>query len=312
MTPPTDRPDPAFLQGLGWFVLRNAAPHRRAAFYRGVVGLPQIREWDEAAMIWAGCFTVLEIGVGGGDQLAPGKPEDAPCIPIFRCRNFDETIIRATRAGGELLRHSESADGRFVFLRDSVGDIFGYREIALASRLATDREAWRRLVQDDEVRVAGIGPMPADIHDLGIALLHVIDVAAERDFYRDAVGLSVVADDGAEGATLSFGDMGLLWLRPGGPAQAHAPKDRKDVGSTFIMRAYDFASRIRYIESKGARQVNQIEFRGGHLNYYLDPEGRMFGVQERKPWDPANSFSHNIEDREARNAWQRQWFASAG
>jgi hypothetical protein len=53
----------------------------------------------------------------------------------------------------------------------------------------------------------------------------------------------------------------------------------------------------------GVPVINQLTLGGGTLNYYLDPEGHVFGFQERKAYTQQDERTHRIEDIAARQEW---------
>jgi hypothetical protein len=74
-----------------------------------------------------------------------------------------------------------------------------------------------------------------------------------------------------------------LW--PGG-ARHSPPKDRVDITDVWILRVYDYVAMKAHMPFNRVHQVNTLEMAGGWLDCYADPEGHLFGFQERKAQTP--------------------------
>ena len=99
-----------------------------------------------------------------------------------------------------------------------------------------------------------------------------------------------------------MGGGGILELKPGGVRRT-APHDRVEVTDAWILRVYDYVALKAHLAVNRVHLVNAVELAGGWLDYYLDPEGHLFGFQERKAPDPAIPNSNLIEDKAARERW---------
>jgi len=93
-----------------------------------------------------------------------------------------------------------------------------------------------------------------------------------------------------------------LELCPGGSSREVA-KDRKELPDVWILRGYGFDEFTSAMADAKVPMVNELTLGAGSLNYYADPEGHVFGFQERKAYDPDDTRTHRIEDRAARTAW---------
>jgi predicted enzyme related to lactoylglutathione lyase len=288
------------IQGLGWFVRRTSDAGALGRFYRAALGLPVLRAWDgpdgAGTMFYAGDVAVFEINRGG---QVPVDPAQAECTPVFRARDLDTALRQAVDAGAHVVDQHKSTGA--VYLTDVLGHVFGLRPPDDAAQHAPDAEAARRWSTDDR-GLAGLAPLPAAIQDLGWVRLRVEDPAALAVFYRDMVGLDILGETPEGGALLHLGGTGCLELAPGG-ARRPPPKDRIDITDVWILRIYDYVAMKAHLAVNRVPLVNELELAGGWLDYYLDPEGHLFGIQERKAPDPAVPNSNLAEDAAARRRW---------
>jgi len=274
----------AGVQGLGWFVRRAAEAAVLGRFYHESLHLPILRQWDtpenSGTMFYAGGVASFEINRGG--RAAVSDPALAECTPIFRARDLDAALKEAVSAGALIVGEESS---RTVFLRDTLGHVFGLR--------AADGST--------ETALPGLPALPECLHDIGAVRLRVEDPQALAAFYAEMLGLDVL-NASAEGAALHMGLEGVLELRPGGVRRS-APQDRVDVTDVWILRVYDYVALKAHLAVNRVHLVNAVELAGGWLDYYVDPEGHLFGFQERRAPDPAIPNSNLIEDKAARERW---------
>ena len=179
--------------------------------------------------------------------------------------------------------------------------MFGLRAPTPGSDLAPDMEA-EKLWPKGVVSLPDTPTLPADVQDIGWLRLHVADPQALIPFYCRTVGLDLLENNGDAGASLHLGSTASLELKPGGSKRA-APKDRKDLPDVWILRGYGFESFTANMAAANVPLINTLTLGAGSLNYYADPEGHVFGFQERKAYDPNDPLTHRIEDRVARAAW---------
>ena len=273
-------------------------------FYRDVLGLPELRRRDtERArniMVWAGNYSVIETIWQGQPHPDGSAVEDVEVVPIFRVRNLDSVRERLSRAGTRFLPSPE-LDAGTVYFTDPDGFVAGLRAPVPGSDLAPDMEADRRW-REGPPQLPDTPPMPQDIQDIGWLRLHVADPQALSLFYCRTVGLDVLENNGEAGVSLHLGGTGSLELAPGGSVRP-APKDRKEVPDVWIFRGYGFDAFTGAMAEADVPLVNALTLGAGSLNYYADPEGHVFGFQERRAYDPDDPLTHRIEDRIARAAW---------
>lgn len=292
------------IQGLGWFVRRTAEATALARFYRDALQLPLLRSWEgeggAGAMMYAGGVTVFEVNTGG--QPPPADPTHARCTPIFRVRDLVTVRSQSQKAGAWVVGENPSPVGHTVFLSDPKGYVFGLRAADDAVALAQDSDAALHRAAG-EGSLSSLEPMPDAILDLGAVRLKVEDPVALSAFYADMFGFAVLGECTPAGARLHLGNTGALELIPGGSRSA-PPKDRIDVTDVWILRVYDYVGLKAHMAVNGVHMVNRLELPGGWIDYYADPEGHVFGIQERKAPDPSVPNTLLAEDIAARKRWE--------
>ena len=228
--------------------------------------------------------------------------EDAEVVPIFRVRDFDSVKSALEKAGTPFVSPSAGDDGTLYFT-DPDGFVAGIRAPVAGSDLAPDMEA-DRIWQNGGITLPDTPPMPSGIQDMGWLRIHVADPQALVPFYCRTVGLDLLEDNGDAGVTLHLGGTSTLELCPGGSTRP-VPKDRKDLPDVWILRGYGFEGFTAAMAEANVPLINELTLGAGSLNYYADPEGHVFGFQERKAYNPDDPLTHRIEDRAARAAWDK-------
>ncbi len=299
----------AHIQGLGWIVRRTADPLPQGQFYLDGIGLRELRRRDtdraRNIMAWMGMYSVLETIWQGQPHPAVEQPADAEVIPIFRIRDWDTVMARLRANGAGFLNENPDPEGTLYFT-DPDGFVCGIRAPAAGSDLASDLEADRRW-PDDLVSLPDTPPLADGLQDIGWLRLHVADPQALSQFYCRTVGLDVLENNGDRGATLHLGGTCALELAPGGKSRP-TPGDRKEVPDVWILRGYDLAAFAEKMAAANVPLINELTLGSGSgaLNYYADPEGHVFGYQQRAEYDPGQTVAYRIEDRAASDAWQRE------
>lgn len=292
------------IQSLGWVVRRTEDPMPPGEFYRDAVGLAEVRRRDtdkaHNIMLWAGMYTSFETIWQGRPHPPVETIEDAEVIPIFRVRDFDAVRTRLENANTRFLPSPSDHDGTLYFT-DPDGFVSGIRAPEPGSDLAPDMEA-DSLWPDKVVTIPDSPPLAYGIQDIGWLRIHTADPQALTPFYCGTVGLEVLENNGAEGVSFHLGSTTTLELKPGGTSRP-TPKDRKDLPDVWILRGYGFDTFAAKMAEANVPLVNALTLGGGSLNYYADPEGHVFGFQERRAYDPDDPLTHRPEDRVARAAW---------
>ncbi|GIW06511.1 MAG: hypothetical protein KatS3mg060_1316 [Dehalococcoidia bacterium] len=282
-------------QGIGWFARKSPDPHPTIDFYRDVMGLPGIRGRAYSQMFWVGDTTVLWVSIGGTRPPVYTDRSQAPLIPVFRCHGIQTTIDRLTAAGVTFINDFRPEPyNRLAYFLDPSGNVTGLQERSRESPRPQDREAWRRW-DAGETRVEGLPPLPPDIQELGWVVLRVTDLARSTAFYRDVVGFPLVHERPG-GAMFSLGETVLMDIQPGGEPQPPFA-DRKDANNCVIMRVHGLDELADEMAAKGVQFVNPPFDGSGRLAYFTDPDGILWGLQERLPGSP------RPEDIEAERRW---------
>jgi predicted enzyme related to lactoylglutathione lyase len=281
--------------GVGWFARKTPDPHPTIDFYRDVVGFPGIRGRAHSQMFWVGETTVLWISRGGTRPPVMTDRAQAPVVPVFRCHGIQGTIDRLKAAGTVFLNDFRPEPyNRLAYFLDPSGNVTGLQERSRESPRPHDREAWRRW-DAGETRIEGLPPLPPDIQSLGWVVLRVTDLDRSKAFYRDVVGFPLVSErDG--GAMFDLGETVLLDIQPGGEPQPPIA-DRTEANNCVMMRVHRLDELAAKLAANGVRFVNPPFDGSGRLAYFTDPDGILWGFQERLPTSP------RAEDIEAARRW---------
>lgn len=269
-------------QGFGWIMLRSKDPATLAAYYKNTLQLPELRSWKDGYMLWAGQYTVVEIGPLSEQTASQPIPEllQSDMVPVYAVRSVSEF-------GGIKVQDSAVMDyGLVNFSMDPDGNWFGLAEAA------NDDAGDQPSIREDL-------SLPQTPFMLNRLMLRSEAPDRQRTFYQSLFG---VGDDHAD-TSVGIGAHTHLDFVSGSPVRIDA-KDRDQIQRAFIPRVYGFDSFRQRADDLKASLVNEMVFKGGRLNYHLDTEKQLFGYQERKPFDPDNQLTHCEEDRAAREAFE--------
>lgn len=264
------------IHGLGWFVRRSTDPEGLGAFFRDVLGFPELRRYGLATMLWLGETVDIEIAIGGNVQAAAGDPATAQCVPRFEVASLEDVVRRLiTEAGVTVTRLTGAA-----YFVDPSGNLVGLVE-------RPDNPGHPTVLE-------GVPPPPAGFLRLGEIVRRCRDTAGVAAFYRDVVGLDQLSSGESGDHVLSLGASARLIVTSGGEPLPPA-NDRQDASNVFVVRVDDVDGVAADLVRRGVRPVN-LTFGGdgGRIAYFADPEEQVFGVQTRLP------ESMRVEDREAR------------
>ena len=289
------------IQGLGWIVRRaEQGPASLVSFYQTALGLRQLRPAGPtgSVMLWAGDIVMLELSTltVGVDSLA--RRDDFGFL--LRAHDYDHTKKVVTQAKATVDRE-EKSNGRALYARDPAGLIFGLWDAHLGSGFPTDSVAdviWK----NGAITLPNTPTLPASLQDIASIHLKVANPAAMAAFYVDTLGLEVLGAPSSKGVTLGLGRTVALDLRPGG-VKRQPLKDRNESPEVWILRVYDHDGLAKRLAQKNVTIVNQISITGGKLTYALDPEGHLFGIQQRTPDLLPPTAVERFEDTVARRLW---------
>jgi predicted enzyme related to lactoylglutathione lyase len=289
------------VQGLGWIVRRaRIAPSALTPFYVQALGLRQLRPAGPTGsmMLWMGDITMFELSNLTPDPDSQARAEDFSFF--MRTRDYAAAKAAVLSAGARVERE-ETASGRTLTARDPDGLMFGLWEADHGSTFPPDAVSdamWKAGLP----RPQGAEPLPNGFQDVASINLKVADPVAMAAFYHDALGLELLGAPGAAGATLSLGRTTVLELHPGGLRRPRMA-DRNQYPDVWILRVYDQAALTSRLREKNATILNEVNITGGRLVYALDPEGHIFGLQQRTPDLLPSSAVERVEDVMARRLW---------
>ena len=288
------------VQGIGWYVLRAPEAQPLIDFYRDALGLGELRGGPELAMLWAGGPTVFEPNTGPTQEVFETVSE-APFVPVFRSRDLDATFARLRSKAGLRQRDMVSKDGEVLFFRDPAGYFFGLMPMSgPAGPHRLDPDTGRRPNLQLKTRLS------EDIYDLHLLRAHTPRPAAMAAWYRDVVGLQMIANHGPEGADLSLGDATILQIRPGGTSRS-VPDDRVEESLVPVYRVYGLDGLMMRLAGADSTKVQLFDQTGGRIWYGAGPDGALVGFQERRmPSEDLALWTTRLpEDLMARKMWRR-------
>ena len=274
------------VQGLGWFVRRTLEPPPElAAFYKTAWGLhaPRGPGPTGSIMLWAGNVTMLEISTL---TAAPGSQSRADEMSVtMGTADFDKTLRRMRSAGASLVAERPGPP-RVALLSDPDGKLLGLEAVPTPPM---------------NIRLRGLPELPEEIRGINRIALRAADPVALAAFYERTLGLTPQGPANPDGAMLSMGNGVTLHLRPGGHRH-DVPGDRKEVPDVWILRVHDHDALAGRLKDMGVRVVNHVKITGGILTYAVDPEGHLFGIQQRSPDLLPADRVERVEDQAARGA----------
>jgi predicted enzyme related to lactoylglutathione lyase len=291
------------VQGLGWVIRRYTEPVESvSAFYSAALPLQSFRTrppGSSAVMLWAGDLTMLELS-----RLQPGAGTAArqqEMSLVMRTANCDLALQRLVRSGATPMSRDHGPTRAATFV-DPYGRLLGVQATGDgADRCGDPRDAERA----DNLPVAvvpGSAPRSADFVDVFGIDLAVEDPVAMAEFYRDLFGLAPVGRISGAGARLSLGRRAVLRLLPGGRRHA-VPSDRDQVPDVWALRVHDHAAMSARLESSKVPVVTVRRLGGGIITYAVDPEGHLFGFQQRTPDLLKPGEAERVEDALANRLW---------
>lgn len=293
------------IQGLGWIVRRTLrSPAALTPFYQAALGLRQLRPAapSGSVMLWAGDIVMFE-----SSALTPGPDTDArrgELVFLMRARDYSRAKAAMLATGARVLREDTGTNAT-LYAVDPDGAVFGLWQAHAGSGFPPDAAA-DAIWQAGAIGMPGVPALANGLQDVASINLKVADPVALAAFYHDALGLELLGAPTPAGATLALGRTAVLELHPGGLRHA-PPRDRSEVPDVWILRVYDHDALAARLRTHKAVIVNQIAITGGRLTYALDPEGHLFGFQQRTPDLLPPGAAERAEDALARTLW-----ASAG
>jgi catechol 2,3-dioxygenase-like lactoylglutathione lyase family enzyme len=114
-------------------------------------------------------------------------------------------------------------------------------------------------------------------------VLSVADIAAQRAFYRDVVGLGEPVMNSNVWVEFKLNDGASFCLEQAAPSKAPVPPHSRTEFLFFVDSLDEFGKRYRALGFQGASEegvpCEQVGFRALQ---YSDPEGNLFRVTDRR------------------------------
>lgn len=289
------------VQSLGWIVRRTPAePIQAAKFYENALGMRSVRPPPVGVapnkMLWTGDIVMFELSARTATPEGDARIGDL--VPVLRARDFD-TARKNILAGGGKLVDETPGQPRFAQFADPAGYPFAIVAPPTASPFPSDRLA-------DQTWAAGGIALPdipkfgPALQDMASIILKVEDPVAMARFYQTALGLEPVGPANPAGAVLYPGRTSTIVLRAGG-VKRPLPKDRAEIPDVWILRVRDIEAMRARLAVNNVMVINEMTISGGKLIYALDPEGHLFGVQQRSPAFIPPGMAERVEDALARS-----------
>jgi predicted enzyme related to lactoylglutathione lyase len=155
---------------------------------------------------------------------------------------------------------------------------------------------------DRVMALPGLPRLPPELSAVVGIGLRVADPPVLAAFYQRVLGLAPEGAVSAGGARLSLGRGVVLELRPGGHPH-DPPANRNEVPGVWILRVYDHDALAARLRAMQVPIINEVKIAGGVLTYAVDPEGHLFGIQQRTPDLLPPGGKERVEDAAARAAW---------
>lgn len=249
-------------------------------------------------MLWAGEVGVLETNLlAGSVECDPAKSQ---CIPVFRTYALEETCDRITAAGGRIDCTESNARGTTRFFADPHGYPFGVELVDEASVIELDARLLAQWAAGPASLPGGL-KIEGPIQTLSRVIHLTSDPNGDASFLAEVLGLRRQPSI-AGNVVLSLGSTTLLEIR-GSAVVLERPGDRTAVPDSWIVREYSHDTLRKAARDLGEDPVESLQFKGGALDYFCTPSNRLFGFQERRPYDPDEPMTQMVEDLFARSLW---------
>ena len=272
--------------GLAVLLIRTGSAAELAEWYAGTLGLPIIRGREPTYYLSLGGCMVLELLADSGTpadrswaQLSP------PLLPVIGSVDFDRTVARLERRG-EAVELLDSTSHRQCRLRDPDGN-------AVAIRACRGDDEWDRFRP-------GVAPLAADLGGLVELIRTARHPTGLAGFYRDVLALPTVDARPTETDHRFWLGRGVELAVIGGGCERALPTERVSSTFAFILRYRDHDGASDELVVRGAPVVaKDLRFNSASLSYFADPEGQVFGVDERYPperfVEPRRMFAEDAE-----------------
>ncbi len=294
------------IQGLGWFVRRYVEPVSEVEpFYVTALRLQALRPrppGTRSLMLWAGDLTMVELNV-----LNPAPGSDArrdEVSLVMRTARCGSALRHLQRSGAAPMSRDHGPTSAATFV-DPFGRLIGVQAEGDDTGACGDGRAPGSAAKREAVvaaQVPGATSPTAEFLDVYGIDVAVVDPVATAAFYRDLLGLEPLGPFTPAGAQLSLGRRARLRLLAGGRRHS-PPSDRDQVPDVWVLRVFDHAALMARLQSRGVPMITVRRFTGGIIAYAVDPEGHLFGFQQRTPDLLADGELERVEDALANRLW---------
>ena len=279
------------IQSLGWFVRRGLKPPGEIApFYQSAWGLraPRSPGPTGSMMFWGGDLAMFEVA-----PLTPGPSSASRAgemSVVMGTSDFRISWQRMLDAGASEVSQRESSP-QMATLTDPEGRLLGLLENAGQAA-------------GPKIELKGLPALPGDLDRISRVIVRVQDPVAMASFYQRVLRLEAVAPVSDQGVLLALGRGVSLELQPGGH-RYDAPADRGEVPDVWILRVADHDALTERFHQMDVRIVSQVKITGGVLTYAVDPEGHLFGIQQRTRDLLPPDREPRVEDTAAWAVWSK-------
>jgi predicted enzyme related to lactoylglutathione lyase len=275
------------VQGLGWVIRRIATETTPLAkFYEQAWGVYQPRQGvspSGARMLWAGDITMLGIAVLDPTVTAESRHDE---LSVVMATGDFSAALQRVREAGAVLQSQVERPIRSATLSDPSGRMLGLRETVPPGRMLT----------------LGGASLPPEFGGISQVIVRAADPVRLAAFYENTLCLPSLPTETPGAVALALGRGVELVLMPGG-RRLERPEDRRQVPDVWILRVYDHDGLAARLRSLGVPVVDTNSIGGGVLSYFLDPEGHLFGIQQRTADLLTGDSRARIEDEPAWAAW---------
>lgn len=275
------------IQGLGWIVRRgNRPPPEIAEFYQAAWGLPAPRGPGPtgALMFWAGGLTMFQVSTLKPNAATASRAGEMSIV--MSTTDFPKALQRMRAAGASQLGDTRGSP-RSATLTDPEGRLLGLQAYS------------HQGVPPAPIALPGVPALPQALVGIRRVSLRVESPARLAKFYQTLLDLERKQAVSESGVILDLGRGVELALRPGGRSY-DAPTDRMQVPDVWILRVGDLAAATAHLRSMNVPVINERRINGGAIGYGIDPEGHLFGLQERSPKFLEPGGVERVEDKLAR------------
>ena len=242
--------------GFAVYLLRTGDAARLAEWYAGVLGLPIVRGREPTFYLSLGDVFILELLA---DKGAPGEAPQGLRL-VLASLDLAATRARLSERGARVL----ADEAGHVIARDPDGNTVAIRQFG------SPRSSF----------LPGCSPPAKDLSGVCAVQRLCAQPRAVAAFFAELFG-----QPDSETGAVRLGNGISLEFAPGGHAAA-PPTAREAARHCFIVRTGDHDVAVEAVRRHCQTPVEtNLAFNSAVLSYFADPEGQLWGVDER--FEPA-------------------------